>query len=76
MNMMPTQGRAALTTFSHRHFRYAGCDKQVETNRRRDHADLHVHNHDDAEMNGVDAEFDGNRKHQWGNDYQKARMVP
>ncbi len=57
----------------HRHAGDAGGDEQVQPHRRGDHADLHVHHHDDAQMDRVDPQLDGDREHQRRDDDDQAR---
>ena len=73
MKRIPSHGRAAPDNAHHGHLRHSRGDEEIEAHRRRDHADFHVDHHDDAQMDGVDAELNGDREDQRRDDHDQAR---
>ena len=58
-----SHGSAACTTRVTGSSAMPDVTNRFKPDRRRDHADLHVDGHDDAEMHGMDAELRRDREH-------------
>ena len=69
--MIARKGRAARTTPIIDMLATPAVTKRFRPTGGRDHADFHVYHHDDAQMDRIDAKFNGDREHQRCHDYQQ-----